>query len=368
VFAAEASAYPAGTSSEFFGVNAVYLRAWVSPDKASSLEGLAASMEEQRIAWARILFDQSVEELTPGSFSWFVPDTIVAALARHGIRGAGLFLGTAPWNANFVHALLYGSRARPQDVNAWREWVAAAAGRYGPSGSFWAAHPELPYLPIRTWEIGNEVNSNIYWRPSANPEHYARIYSVSQQGITAVDPGAKVMVAGLAPRFGSTDRHGLDVSSFLARMTAADPTLRQRIPAVGIHPYAPTAEGALGAVAQFRQAMSGAGLPGTPMIANEIGWHTQGPSGPLLATETQRSERIAAVASQFWRTDCGVESLAAHTWMSPERDAGNSEDWYGLADPVSGEPYPSGLAYGAQIRLALGQSPEPPPDSTLSVC
>jgi hypothetical protein len=362
-----ASAYTAGTSSDFFGVNGAMLRTLV-PNRLASLDGLAASMGDQGISWARITFDQSVEERQRGTFNWYVPDTIVAALARHRVRAAANFVGTAEW-ADAPNLLSNcGTRAYPNDVPGWGDWVAAAARRYSSSGTFWAAHPELPKLPIQVWEIGNEPNSGDFWCPKANPEHYSTVYTTSANAITAVDPGAQVIVGGLAARFGPQTSNNVDAPSFLSRMIAANPSLRTSIPAVAIHPYAETVDKALHLVGHFRQAMAGAGMPSTPMLVNEIGWYTRGSDGPLKATELERADLIAGVANRFWRTDCGLSGLAPYSWVTMEGNNFSSGDWFGLASSYTGAPYPSGTAYGQQIRLALGQASSPPPETAVSAC
>jgi hypothetical protein len=365
---ATADAHTPGTSPEFFGVNGAYLRDFVQPQKAATLDGLAASMDAQGIDWTRLTFDHAVEERTRGNFNWYAPDTMVAALARHGVRGAGAFIQTAAHATDPAAWSTCGVRGAPFDLEAWSGWVAAATRRFGRGGSFWAQHPELRYLPIKRWEIGNEVNSKIFWCPGANPEQYASVYSASLDAITEVDPDAEVMVAGLAPHFTPQSDGNLDVPSFLRRMTAADPSLRERIHSVAIHPYAETPERALAIVERFRLAMRAAGMPETPMIANEIGWYTQGPTGMLKASESERAEKIAAVANQIWRTDCGVEGLAPYSWITLEQDPQNFEHWFGLANAVTGAPNAGGLAYGEQIRLALGEASAAPPRDTVELC
>src|SRR4051794_21848150 len=155
---AAASAYTPGTSPSFFGVNGAFLRNFVSPDKAASLDGLTSSMGQEEISWARITFDQSVEERAKGTFNWYVTDTMVSSLARHGVRAAGSFMGTASWAADPSTRSNCGSRAAPFDMTGWSQWVSAAARRYGANGTFWSSHPGLSVLPVRTWEIGNEAN------------------------------------------------------------------------------------------------------------------------------------------------------------------------------------------------------------------
>jgi polysaccharide biosynthesis protein PslG len=366
----QASAYAPRTSPDFFGVNGAMLRNFVAPAQAATLDGLATSMAQQNISWARLTFDQANDEKQRGSFNWYTLDTMVAALARHGVRGAASFVGTAAWAADpSTSGKCPWGMAYPADLGGWSDWVAAAARRYGPNGTFWAAHPELPKLPIQTWEVGNEVNSAQFWCPAANPEQYATVYSASLNAINAVDPSAKVIVAGLAPRFQQRTDVDLDVPSFLTRMAAADPSLRSRIPAVAIHPYASSVQGVLGMVAQFRQAMVAAGMPRTPMLVNEFGWHTNGSGMPSwAASEGQRARLIAGVTNRLWRSNCGVSGLAPYSWITMEQNPGDSEQWYGLADPTTGAPHPSGLAYGQQIRLALGRGPNAPPRSTVSAC
>jgi hypothetical protein len=366
---ASASAYAPGTAPDFFGVNATMLRAFASPDKAASLDGLATSMGQQGISWARLTFDQANDERQRGIFNWYTDDAMVAALARHGVRGAAVFVGTAGWAADPAVARQCGWRAAPYDLAGWSDWVAAAARRYGSNGTFWAAHPELPKLPIRTWEIGNEVNSAQFWCPGANPEQYARVYSASADAIGTVDPSAEVIVAGLAPRFNQRSEVDLDVTGFLTRMVAATPSLRSRIPEVAIHPYASSMQGVLGMVAQYRRAMVATGMPRTPMLVNEFGWHTSGAAMPAwAASEGQRAAMIAGVTNRLWRSNCGVSGLAPYSWITLEQNPGDSEQWFGLADATTGAPHPSGLAYGQQVRLALGQGSQAPPRSTVRGC
>src|SRR5947208_2156472 len=142
---ASANAYAPGASPDFFGVNGAMLRAYVDPGKAAALDGIATSMSQQDISWARLTFDQANEEKQQGTFDWYTPDTMVAALVRHGVRGAASFVGTAPWAAdpNVVGQCPW-SRAYPADLAGWGDWVAAATRRYGENGTFWDEHPELP--------------------------------------------------------------------------------------------------------------------------------------------------------------------------------------------------------------------------------
>jgi hypothetical protein len=342
--------------AEFFGVNAPLLRDYAMPERAESLDALAAGLGAAGVSWARVVFDQAVEQPAPGPINWFIPDRVVGALARHGVRTNALFIGTPPWVAGPSASLTpqCGPKAAPADEEAWSRFVGAAVVRYGRNGDFWKAHPEIRELPIETWEIGNEQNLRMFWCPRADPEAYASIYSASRAAALEADPRARVIIGGLAPTFSFPGPGDMTVGEFLRRMVEAEPELRGEIPAVGIHPYGSTVDLVMAAVRRFRQAMESAGLGTTPMLANEVGWYTSGPPGPLLKPDLERAQLITQVTLDARRTDCGLIGLGVHSWQTAQLNPENPEDWYGLADPFSGAPNESGRAYAAAIAAAGG--------------
>jgi hypothetical protein len=344
--------------SGFFGVNVPMLRAYAGSGRTATLDALAASMSAAGISWARIVFDQSVEQRQPGSTDWSIPDRIVGTLARHGVRTQALFVGTAGRDA--ATALICGSLAYPADVDAWASFVGDAVERYGRGGLFWAEHPDIPSLPIETWEIGNEENLGMFWCPAADPEQYADVYRASRSAAHSADDDAHVIVGGLAPTFAAAAGPGnLSAAEFLRRLIAAEPALAREIPAVAVHLYAPTESLVLQELRLYRQGMVSAGLGRTPIIVNEIGWHTSGPHDSRFASETERAVLIRGIVSVSRRTNCGVVAFGVHSWVTAQTDPADPEDWYGLADPATGAPNPSGLAYAAGIRVAEGQPANP---------
>ncbi len=66
-------------------------------------------------------------------------------------------------------------------IAGWSAFVAAAAERYGPGGSFWAEHPTLPERPIRNWQIWNEENFK-YFVARPNPAEYGKLVRASYPG------------------------------------------------------------------------------------------------------------------------------------------------------------------------------------------
>ena len=174
----------------------------------------------------------------------------------------------------------------------------ALAERYGPGGSFWSAHPDLPYDPVTTYEVWNEPNLATFWCPRPDPAAYARIYLAAHQAIHAADPEATVLLGGLAPVTASEPQEAptkMAVGDFLARAIQEQPGLPEAVDAVAVHPYAPTPGAVLRTVVWFRKALSGAGLGVVPMSVNEFGWPTRGSEGPLApVAEATRARYIVA--------------------------------------------------------------------------
>jgi hypothetical protein len=110
--------------------------------------------------------------------------------------------------------------------------VSAFAGRYGPYGVFWKQHPTLPYLPVQSFEIGNEPNVPLSFEPDSStlqygsPAGYAKVYEAARTALHRVDPTGKAVVGGML------DSGGVPLRTTEAYLAALGP-----IDAVGFHPY-----------------------------------------------------------------------------------------------------------------------------------
>jgi hypothetical protein len=143
---------------------------------------------------------------------------------------------------------------------------------------------------------------------------------------------------------------------FLSRAVHSEPRLGSDADAVAVHPYGPTAGAVLETLRYLRATLDSSGLQGEPMLADEVGWHTHGGVGLPSVPEDQRAADFRIVTPAITRSDCDVIGIAAHTWVTAEQRANYSEDWYGMADPITGQPYPSAIAYGDQVKaLEAGQ-------------
>jgi len=151
----------AGVPRDFWGVIAV-----------NSLNpGDFERMDQGQVGTLRIGALWRDVEPNPGQFDFSYLDLVVGQAAAHGIRVLPFPYGTPGWIDKDCSGLTESQCERVPPLatdaarNAWKEFLKALAGRYGPGGTFWQENPGTPALPIREWQIWNEPSSPTYWQP-----------------------------------------------------------------------------------------------------------------------------------------------------------------------------------------------------------
>ena len=282
------------------------------------------------------------------NYSFGDVDKQVAALARHGLQWEPLLCFSATWGSQIDGDY----SATPDGTDNFAGFATALAKRYGPGGSFWSEHPDLPAHPVTAYEIWNEENAKVYWHPGT-PGDYADLYAAARSAIHGVDDSARVVVGGLA---GADNSAVTAPADFLRQMYAHRPGLK--IDAVGFHPYAREPQGVYDKIAAFRHDLDDIAGAGVPMELTEIGWTTTDTS------ESDRAGYLREVASTLARTDCGVERVSAYAWLGPEQQAGDREQWFGIANK-DGSNKPSASAYAAAVHQMRSSAA---PTDTVRIC
>ncbi len=368
----------AGAGGDFFGINGVILRAWSSQGQADLVDRHLAQVEASGAGFVRATLGwQRIEPLPPVGdtrrYDFSDTDRWVSALARHGLRWSILGLGvpTPVWAADPEAPAACAGRQPPERAEDFAAVMGAMAHRYGSEGKFWALHPDLPRLPVIEYEVWNAPNNGSDWCPTPDPEAYADLYATTWETVHAADPDARVVIGGLGAFEsrdpGSAGYARMAPGEFLARMLAHRPELANRVDAVGIHVYAVDAAGTIAGVAAFRQTIDASGLAGVPMVWNEVGWSTAGERGFPSTPEAERTVLIGEVTAAAAEIGCGIVSFAPHTWVTPELDPADAEDWFGISEPETGEPYPSALAYREAVAAA-DPAPSAQPRDALEAC
>ena len=258
-------------------------------------------------------------------YSWSDIDRQVVALARHGLRWEPLLCFSATWGSQVDGDY----SAAPDGTENFAGFAAALARRYGHDGSFWAEHPELPALPVTSYEIWNEPNATRYWHPGEAGD-YADLYAAAHAAIHGADGAARVVVGGLA----ASGPDGVTpADDFLRRMYAHRPDLEGSVDAVGLHPFARDPQGVYRNVATFRHDLDDIAGKGIPIEVTEIGW----PATEI--PEQIRASYLAQVAEKLARSDCGIDRVMPYAWV---------EQSFGIANQ-DGSPRPSATAYSNAI-------------------
>jgi hypothetical protein len=250
---AGAAAVPSG----FFGISPQSLP---SDSDYELMEEAGIRSVRFPLPWAQ------VEPVSPADRApdWSGFDVVVTIAAEHRMSVFPFIDSSPRWVA--PRSTL--EPGRPWQLRAWASFLRGAVRRYGAGGTFWRENAELPYMPIRRWEIWNE--ENIVTFGSADPERFAPFLRVSGRVIHSTDPGAKAILGGL---FGRPLQVPPNVSSgdFLNRVYRAR-RVKRYFDGIALHPYVARVEAMRGEIRNLRRVMRVHHDAATPIYVTEMGW------------------------------------------------------------------------------------------------
>jgi hypothetical protein len=285
-------------------------------------------------------------EPSRGEYRFAELDETIASAAAAGVRVLPFVYGTPSW--------LSADPARPplgsaSSERAWTDLLRQLVRRYGPRGEIWAGRGRA--LPIRRWQIWNEPNFLLFWRPRPSPAGYARLLRIAARAIRAEDRGATIVAAGVAPVEG-----GMDPWEFLARMYLV-PGVERDFDVLALHPYSSSLRVLEYEVRRTRQVMARAGDGSRPLQITEVGVASDGrfpnPFDRGIRGQARYLERtFIRLASQRrrWRI-AGVDWFAWQDAPGPEPHCVFCE-FAGLFD-TAGDPKPSWWAFKRAVSAAV---------------
>jgi hypothetical protein len=229
-------------------------------------------------------------------------------------------------------------------------FAAVVVRRYGPSGSFWRAHPGLRKVPIRSWQVWNEPSLPVYWPSGPDPRAYARLLAATARAIRQVDPGATIVSSGL-----SQTRNGVPFDRFVDGLYRAGAAASFDV--LAIHPYARDAGGVVTAVSRARRLMDRHGDDRSPIWVTEVGWASSGPPSDFTVGERGQADRIRAtlLALAERRRELRIRGVIYFNFRDGTVFAGGSDFWglhTGLL-PLAGEPKPAFGAFEAAAKKVV---------------
>ena len=184
-------------------------------------------------------------------------DGIVGPAAQRGLSIMPVILFAPQWAA--APAGLPGAYAVPASDATYGTFAAALARRYGPHGTYWRSHPRDRSVPIRLWQIWNEPNLTLYWPAARFPAGYVDLVHAAHDAIRKVDPGAKIVLAGMPN----------DSWNILPKIYAV-PGASRYFDVVAVHPFTKYPAGVITILQMVRDAMNQAGDTRKPIIASEV--------------------------------------------------------------------------------------------------
>jgi polysaccharide biosynthesis protein PslG len=226
-------------------------------------------------------------EPRPGEYDFAKLDEVVGQAANRGIQVLPFVYGSPAW--------LTSHPSRPPQTtavgrSAWSSLLGALVRRYGPGGDFWLERRRP--RPIRRWQIWNEPNFVLFWRPRPSPLGYSRLLRIAAVAIRREDPGAVIVAAAVAPVDG-----GALPWVYLRRLYRV-PGVKHSFDVVGLNPYASSLYSLEFQIVEARRAMASGGDSRTPLEVTEFGVASDGaPISPMVKTP----ERQAAFLRRAYR-------------------------------------------------------------------
>jgi hypothetical protein len=292
------------------------------PARRGLTDGEVRTMASSGVESLRVAFYWREGQPTGPDETDFAPyDRIVGTAARHRVALLPTVLGTPPW-ARVRESNPASSPARPAD---YARFMAALVDRYGPRGSFWREHRDLPKRPIRVWQLWNEPDHTVYWREQPYYKRYVALIAAARVAIRRRDRGAKVVLAGLVGRSWVQ----------LAQIYRAGG--RRHFDYLAVHPFTRLLPDVVRIVQFNRTIATRFGDARKPMLVTELTW----PSSkgrirrPSAFDRTERNQATlldaAFRALAVRRVKLGIRAVYWATWLSNDRSRTDAFDYTGLS-------------------------------------
>lgn len=289
----------------------------VAPESDQFTASDVALMQDAGVGAARMLINwQEVLPAAGDSYRWGAIDSEFEQLALQGIEPVPQLFGSPSVVSNV---------GDPATLSGWREFVAAAVGRYGPGGGFWdqfeQQHPGYAPQPPRVWQVYNEQNTWTYW-PHGGPavSGYAKLLHASASAIRERDPTAKIMLGGM---LGNDNMNGIPSWEFLRQLYQL-PGARNDFDIVALHPYNFSLDDVAWEIDKARETMTAQGDAATPVWVTELSWGSTYDDDDTKNSWWERDPAgQAKMLTSAWkmmiamRTEWNLGGAFWYTWRDP---------------------------------------------------
>lgn len=277
--------------ADFYGVVA----------QGALLETDYALMEEGGVGSLRFPIEWSQVEPQPGVYDFARTDAIVAGAVARGIEPLPFVWASPEW--------LTGNKAIPPlgssaEKRTWQDFLAVLVERYRGS--------------IDRWQLWNEANFKVYWKPKPDPEGYAELVRISAKSIRAGDPDAEIILGGVAPV-----KRGMLPWEFLEGVYDVK-GIERSFETIAVHPYFPELSGVEFQIRQALDEVDAAGDRRAKLRITELGWASEGPAADPMTKGRKGQAKILTESYRFLEKRRKRFRLTGIDWHSFQ-DVGTDE-------------------------------------------
>lgn len=269
-------------------------------------------------------------------------DRTVLAAATRGMRVLPVVVFAPSW-ASVDPAQV----ASPPRNAPYAAFLRAAIERYGPRGTLWAEHPDVPRVPIRSWQVWNEPSHEGFWSIQPFARRYLALLRAASKAIRGADSGARVVLAGLVYK----SWRQLDLLYSYGARGLFD--------VLSLHPYTRELHNVVVVLRRNRRALDDHGDRRVPIIVTELSWpsavgRTDSRYG-YEVTERGQARRVAEALPRLAaeRRRLKLESVAWFSWLSDDASPDYPFDYAGLRTTAGGGMPRDKPALAAYRKTAL---------------
>ena len=246
-------------------------------------------------------------------------DAVVASAARRRLLVLPVVHRSPPWAAERRAELA----SPPRSPATYAAFLRTLVRRYGPAGSFWTEHPELPRTPVRAWQVWNEPNLTRYWTKQPFARSYVALLRAADRALHAEDAGATTVLAGLPNE------------SFTALRQVYRAGGRGSFDVVALHPYTGKPRNVVRLVRLARDVMGKFRDRRLPVWVTELSWPASvgkatAPEG-FGTTDRGQAARLRSALERLAaaRRRLRIGRVFWYTWLSEPRGP-NAFNYSGL--------------------------------------
>jgi hypothetical protein len=234
------------------------------------------------------------------------------------------------------------------------DFAVALVNRYGPSGTYWSEHPDVPFVPVRDWQIWNEPHLPTFWPAGPSPAAYTKMLATVGAAIKRVDPKADIVAAGISQ---SSIPGAIPLKTFIAGMYRAG--AKGAFDTLAVHDYATHPQTAVRLAQTARALMNRFGDRRKSLWITESGWATLGPGSPFTTTPKKQAQRLGLLLRTLLaqRHKLRLRGVVNYLWKDPPTPA--TSDFWGVRTGLlwpDGRPKPALSVYKRIVRAATGAS------------